>query len=318
VVEDLTLQQAVTLLALFRGENQTLDRSLPLSEQLEPLAPTPMVELDWVRGLYEARLLGVHPESPIDAFVWEDDRPARFYLRAVSYYPAGRGPLAARSQALIRELVTVLREGPWPESWRGEWQGVWRELAVAECLAYLALILTDHNMPFTVDDRAMLLFEDLLTSYSIGQAYCFVWRAVKDAVAWHVRRGVPYERVGSATVTFIERALGQARAGSWSVRTYRRDRRLPQSLLSHTFYVTAMHVTDELAVRLAEVGPPKAAVRPTPTPPPEPEPADAAQVTYLSPQPRRVETVPRNAPCPCGSGKKFKRCHGRHNPGQEP
>jgi preprotein translocase subunit SecA len=20
--------------------------------------------------------------------------------------------------------------------------------------------------------------------------------------------------------------------------------------------------------------------------------------------------VPRNAPCPCGSGKKFKRCHG--------
>jgi preprotein translocase subunit SecA len=23
-----------------------------------------------------------------------------------------------------------------------------------------------------------------------------------------------------------------------------------------------------------------------------------------------VEKVPRNAPCPCGSGKKFKRCHG--------
>ncbi|CAN5498401.1 hypothetical protein BH18ACT16_BH18ACT16_12770 [soil metagenome] len=21
--------------------------------------------------------------------------------------------------------------------------------------------------------------------------------------------------------------------------------------------------------------------------------------------------VPRNAPCPCGSGKKFKQCHGR-------
>ena len=29
-----------------------------------------------------------------------------------------------------------------------------------------------------------------------------------------------------------------------------------------------------------------------------------------------VETVGRNAPCPCGSGKKYKHCHGR--PGAEP
>ena len=24
--------------------------------------------------------------------------------------------------------------------------------------------------------------------------------------------------------------------------------------------------------------------------------------------------VPRNAPCPCGSGKKFKECHGKSGP----
>jgi preprotein translocase subunit SecA len=27
--------------------------------------------------------------------------------------------------------------------------------------------------------------------------------------------------------------------------------------------------------------------------------------------PRRVEKVGRNDPCPCGSGKKYKHCHGR-------
>ena len=26
--------------------------------------------------------------------------------------------------------------------------------------------------------------------------------------------------------------------------------------------------------------------------------------------------VPRNAPCPCGSGKKFKECHGKSGPKQ--
>jgi preprotein translocase subunit SecA len=25
----------------------------------------------------------------------------------------------------------------------------------------------------------------------------------------------------------------------------------------------------------------------------------------------RSDKIPRNAPCPCGSGKKYKQCHGR-------
>jgi preprotein translocase subunit SecA len=34
------------------------------------------------------------------------------------------------------------------------------------------------------------------------------------------------------------------------------------------------------------------------------------------PQPAAIEQavsdkIPRNAPCPCGSGKKYKQCHGR-------
>ena len=28
-------------------------------------------------------------------------------------------------------------------------------------------------------------------------------------------------------------------------------------------------------------------------------------------EPARSDKVPRNAPCPCGSGKKYKMCHGR-------
>jgi preprotein translocase subunit SecA len=39
-----------------------------------------------------------------------------------------------------------------------------------------------------------------------------------------------------------------------------------------------------------------------------PPPADAEPVApYVREQPK----VGRNAPCPCGSGKKFKQCHGR-------
>ncbi len=52
------------------------------------------------------------------------------------------------------------------------------------------------------------------------------------------------------------------------------------------------------------------------------EPASGGDVMLLSAAPSRSDAVdpndpatwrnsPRNAPCPCGSGKKFKHCHGR-------
>jgi len=40
----------------------------------------------------------------------------------------------------------------------------------------------------------------------------------------------------------------------------------------------------------------------------EPEPLEGENIV---PFVREVEKVGRNEPCPCGSGKKFKVCHGR-------
>jgi preprotein translocase subunit SecA len=43
------------------------------------------------------------------------------------------------------------------------------------------------------------------------------------------------------------------------------------------------------------------------------EGADVAVAEEEKPQPlvRRADKVGRNDPCPCGSGKKYKHCHGR-------
>ena len=41
--------------------------------------------------------------------------------------------------------------------------------------------------------------------------------------------------------------------------------------------------------------------------------ADARAATSLNPKdPATWGKVARNAPCPCGSGKKYKHCHGKH------
>jgi len=36
----------------------------------------------------------------------------------------------------------------------------------------------------------------------------------------------------------------------------------------------------------------------------------AEEESQLEPTIRKVDKVGRNDPCPCGSGKKFKKCHG--------
>jgi preprotein translocase subunit SecA len=42
-----------------------------------------------------------------------------------------------------------------------------------------------------------------------------------------------------------------------------------------------------------------------------PSPAPAEEVTQQPIVKSEWEKTPRNAPCPCGSGKKYKLCHGR-------
>lgn len=72
-----------------------------------------------------------------------------------------------------------------------------------------------------------------------------------------------------------------------------------------------------LAVRLRESEPPPA---PTSLPPP-PAPTSLPPAPAPAPPHRRLPPIlppglprpKRNDPCPCGSGKKFKHCHGRHN-----
>ena len=81
---------------------------------------------------------------------------------------------------------------------------------------------------------------------------------------------------------------------------------------------TVTQVLSHLEIRMQEPPPPR-------PPPPEPiritavQPARSAAMAMPEGELLEIDLadpsswgkVPRNAPCPCGSGKKFKQCHGR-------
>ena len=78
---------------------------------------------------------------------------------------------------------------------------------------------------------------------------------------------------------------------------------------------TVTQVISHLEIRLQEPEPP-------PPPPPPVQVAAPARARAMAmadgelleidrADPSTWGKVPRNSPCPCGSGKKFKQCHGR-------
>jgi preprotein translocase subunit SecA len=55
----------------------------------------------------------------------------------------------------------------------------------------------------------------------------------------------------------------------------------------------------------------QAAAQPSALRPSSAEREEAVEATQHTPFVRGERKVGRNEPCPCGSGKKFKQCHGR-------
>ena len=50
----------------------------------------------------------------------------------------------------------------------------------------------------------------------------------------------------------------------------------------------------------------------SPMPPPKPQPIRRPSGSAMNPSdPSTWGKVPRNTPCPCGSGRKYKHCHGK-------
>jgi uncharacterized protein YlaI len=252
-----SLKEVVGLLALLRSSEHLLhEGTLPISKRDDVFAPTKDYGIELIRDLFDARLIYVHPDSPIDAFVWRDEEPNEFYLSEVSYYLEGQGSVGDRASSFEREATRFFRDGQWPAAWIEEWEQLWTELAVQECVGYLQLCLAEHDLTFAAGPKTISTFNDLLQTFSIGQIYSFIWRSAKDSIAYFVREGVPRPQAANSSIGRIQRMADRARASNWDVSNYRRNPRLPVSEVSHIFFTVAMKIPDLNSGQLSEASPP--------------------------------------------------------------
>jgi len=115
-------------------------------------------------------------------------------------------------------------------------------MALWECIEYLIFTLAEHRLELNPGEKTLEMFSHLLERYSVSQIYSFIWRASKDAAAFYVRERVTKQHAANTVVGTIQRMAEKADAEGWEVKGYRRDFRLPQSLMSEVLYNAVLKI----------------------------------------------------------------------------
>ncbi len=194
----------------------------------------------------------MHPASPPDAFGYTPDGELGIFVEKTSFVVTGSGPTGPRNATALRALYAAIAE-PWTEDWRAAAADLTSELLLADALDYLDLQMSEHGFELKVGERTRLAVARALEHFSLGSVYNIVNRAARNSAAYYQRSGVPKQQAANSVVSRVDGDTDRALAEKWDLKPYRRDWRLPMSVLLSTFFVTALSVGDVMAAKPEEL-----------------------------------------------------------------
>ncbi|MDK6079501.1 hypothetical protein [Massilia varians] len=240
-IADLRLIDAVYLLTLHRacgGAEDTLVLS-PFGESERPFAPTQEL-LQPLFALLRAGLVRISRQSPASAFTIEE-APARVSAFALDqlYWELPEGTLV-----LLRDLEQARQSRDWPTSWRRQIPELAFELARHECLAYLRFCADDRRLPVSSGEKTMQMIDDVLATYSVSQAYSFIWHGAAAAADFRKDKGVSALYAGNSIIGNCQRRIEEAREKKWAVAGYKRPPQVRRSHLSAALFDAMLGLRD--------------------------------------------------------------------------
>jgi len=241
----LAFEDAVYILSLFRaGGTEDLSGVVPHDDFAFPLSPTTEFDRRILDRLYRRRIIAIHPGSRHDAIVGDQEPFTSFFPFKVHWLlPIPEdGPSSAR---YLEDLEAVLSNRPeWPRDWEEDAPELQRAVALEECQQYLSLALDEHGFDPRPTEKLTLVLRSVLKQFSVGQTFNFIWRAARDAAAFYVREQTARAHARNIVPGSIQRAAERAVAEAWTVKGYRRDRRAPESQISHVLFTMALKLPD--------------------------------------------------------------------------
>lgn len=244
-ISGLSFKETVYLVSLLRaGGSEDMSVIASLESFQRQLSPTPEQDFNIVDHLYRRGLICIHPSSPQDSVLTTDSEVKEFYPARVHWVL----PIADGGPSQVHVLETLedqLASQDWPETWCAEAEHLHRDVALAECLQYMRLVLVEHGFEANFGEKTRLVLRAVLTKFSIGQAYSFIWRAAKDAASFYLREHTSRNHAANIVPGAIQKMAERAIAEGWQTSSFRRDFRAPLSVVSHVLFTSALRLPED-------------------------------------------------------------------------
>lgn len=213
----------------------------PIKYSLEPLTPNQELTTKLIRHLTSRRILIPSVDSDVESFVFDEDNNTNSYYTYEVKYLLNIEP-EDKYSFLIERLL-------YPEidicAFYQEFLAVWNELALQECLSYLLFQMNDVGYNFSIGDTTKTTFEKLLETFSVGQIYNLIFRAVSNSTRAYQSGNYTKTHAMNMVIASCRNQGERAIAEKWDLKPYNRIKQLPESELSRFLFTTILKMPNQ-------------------------------------------------------------------------
>lgn len=238
---EMSFMDAVYLLALFRAcggleQDSTLR---PFADSEFPFAPVSELRQP-LFDLLRCGLVHISPDSPPDAFTVDlsENAVTGVFMHKLVW------ELPAYSLNLLKAVESAAITGKWPKTWHEQAPALAMELALGECLEYLEHAADERGFEIPQGEKPRIMFENLLTTYSVAQCYALIYRGARNAADYSQRKYITKTHASNLMISSIQRYADTARAEGWDIKPYSRIKECPRTVLSYVLHDTFLRTGD--------------------------------------------------------------------------
>lgn len=241
--EELSLYEKLYLSSVAReGLDENMEKIKPIKNFIRKISPTKSYNSNILNLLINNNILHVHPDSEISSFVDDENFPNKFYIYEVYYYIN-----VSSDKYNYRKLMERIIN-PRKEDVKGSvetYYNLWIEIALEECKEYLTYNMNSVGFNFSIGDKTISLFKDLLKNFSVGQIYCIIYKGVTNATRYYQEKKITKKQAANSVISYCRNYGERAVINGWDIKPFNRLKNKPHSLISECFFNRYLNIAEK-------------------------------------------------------------------------
>lgn len=233
----LNFREKVFLGALLRTSlSEDMEVILPLNDAERELAPTIGYIKEILSYLIGRGVISVDSNSRIDAFLDSNEEkdiefPNVYYITMVKYRINIVG-----DEEIKNILSKIINPKSFSDEDKEDALNIWKEIALEECIEYFEYQMKSVRFDFSIGEKTIAIFKDLLENFSVSQIYGIIYKSIANATKYYQESSVSKKQAANSVIGGCQRYAERAMINNWKLAKYSRIKELPQSVISEFFF----------------------------------------------------------------------------------